>query len=192
MLARTTLCATLALAAPALAETAPTYLPTRDVSVSYHVESQETGSQDIRARWSSSLGRARLDGGPGYLLVDPSTRRTTMVMEQQHLMMDLPGGAARSFLPDAAARFTRGRTATVAGYRCTVWTVTSDQGGGTACLTDDGVILRGRGTDRQRHAGSIEATSVQYGAQPAGLFAVPEGMRKFTIPKNLGDLANIR
>ncbi len=172
-------------ASPALAEM-PRYLPLRDVAVAYHA-STDKGDTDALARWSSTLGLARVEGGPGYALVNPRTGRTTLVLEQQHFMVDLANSDrnAQAYLPGPGARFTRGGTDTVAGYACTNWTVTTDKGRGVACLTDDGVVLRAKGIDNRGHNGMVEATSVTYAAQPDNLFKPPAGTGKLQIPRDI-------
>lgn len=133
------------------------------------------------ARWSALAGRARIDAGPLYVLADAKALRVTLVM--QNFALQLPQGA-KSFvyLPDAGTRFVRGNTATVAGYRCTNWTVSNSRGNGAACITDDGVILRGTGADKNGHVGEIEAVSVRYDPQPPSLFQVPRGAVTLQAP----------
>ena len=188
MPARSTLAALAFMASslPALAET-PRYLPNRDVAVAYRTHAEKGGTEAL-ARWSSALGLARIEGGPGYALVNPRTGQTTLVMEPQHIIVDLSntGANAQAYLPGPGARFTRGGTDTVAGYACTNWAVATDKGHGAACLTDDGVVLRARGVDNNGHDGMVEATSVTYAAQPDSLFRPPAGASKLQIP---GDLA---
>ena len=95
--------------------------------------------------------------------------------------MELPAGEsfARGFLLNDSMIFTRRGTETIAGLKCTVWDISARDGGGSACMTDDGVMLRGRGTDGK---GGIEATSVKYGTQPAALFKPPAGYSKLDVP----------
>ncbi len=168
-----------------MAET-PRYLPLHDVAVAYHATTDKGGT-DALARWSSALGLARIEGGPGYALVDPRTGRTTLVMEQQHFMVDLANTdtGAQTYLPGPGARFTRGTMDTVAGYACTNWNVVTGKGSGTACLTADGVVLRARGIDNRGRNGTVEATSVTYAAQPESLFRPPAGTSKLQIPRDI-------
>ncbi len=175
--------ALLASASPALSET-PRYLPTRDVAVAYHA-SGEKGGTDALARWSSALGLARIEGGPGYVLANPRSGKASLVLEQQHVMVDLPDANAKAYLPGPGARFTRGSTDSVAGYICTNWTVVTDKGKGVACLTDDGLVLRASGTDNNGHRGMVEATSVTYAPQPDSLFKPPADTGKLQIPRDL-------
>ena len=158
---------------PASGQTIPTYLPTRDVAVTYHVGSPQGGAQDLQAAWSSRLGRGRIEVGPVVLLVDAQARTAKLVMEQAGVVLDLPSANVDAYLPGAGTTFVRGDAGMVAGLRCTNWRAQSARGSGTACLTDDGVLLRGTGLDRNGHGGTIEATSVTYGAQPPALFQPP-------------------
>ena len=175
-------------AATARAGEVPTYLPNRDVAVTYRIGGKQPGPQDIRVLWSSELGRARIEVGPGFLLADARTRKVVAVMEQAKMALELPTGSADSYLPGPGTRFTRDGSTTVAGHRCTTWEASSDRGSGTACLTDDGVLLRGTGVDRNGRGGSIEATEVDYAAQPDDLFRVPDGFQTLSLPSKLGKL----
>lgn len=164
-----------------LAQTVPAYLPTRDVAVTYQVRSKDRGQENVVARWSAFAEKARIEAGPIYVLADPRTRQATLVMQSFALRLP-PGDRTFAYLPDEGTRFVRGPAASVAGYRCTNWTVSSSHGSGTACITDDGVILRGTAADRNGHGGAIEAVSVSYGPQPPALFEVPQGAMSLQAP----------
>jgi hypothetical protein len=66
---------------------------------------------------------------------------------------------------------------TVAGVVCTVWDVRGPRGGGTACITADGLLLRVQGS-QPGEAPAMEAVSVAYGPQPADLFTLPAGLHQ--------------
>ena len=177
--------ALLASASPALSEV-PRYIPIHDVAVAYHA-SGEKGGVDALARWSSTLGLARIEGGPGYVLANPRTGQASLVLEQQHFMVDLSNtdANAKTYLPGPGAKFTRGSMDTIAGHACTNWNITTDRGKGVACLTDDGLVLRANGTDNNGHRGMVEATSVTYAAQPNSLFKPPADTGKLQIPRDI-------
>ena len=181
----------LGVAGAAAAQERPPTSPTRDVMVSYRATAPVQGSQrqqDIRVAITAGGQLMRVDGigalpgGAGdYLIVDRRARRMTRVMPQDQRYMELPAGDAfsRGFLLSDTMTFTKRGTETVAGLKCTVWDISARDGGGSACITDDGVMLRGRGTDGK---GGIEATSVKYGTQPAALFKPPTGFSKLDVP----------
>ena len=177
----------LACAWPALAQNRPPTAPTRDVLVTYRATGPgQAQPQDIRVAFTASGNLMRVEGmgGPGggaYVVVDWTTRRMVMVMPQDRRYMEMPANDAftHGFILNDSMTFARRGSETVAGLKCTLWEVTSKEGAGTACMTDDGVLLRGRGNDGK---GGIEATSVKYGPQPAALFKPPADYSKLEMP----------
>ncbi|MCX7685923.1 MAG: DUF4412 domain-containing protein [Acetobacteraceae bacterium] len=179
------LAAALALAAPAVAaaQTAPQVTPTRDVAVTYRV-SGAGPVQSMRWSWlvSEQLMRLDMPGGPGWMLINTREDTAFVVMEQQRMVMRVPREQAAMLGPNALrenTRFTRLGSATVAGLACTTWRVESPQGEGEACITEDGVLLRGRGRGGQ---GDLEATEVRYGRPDPAMFRLPEGLRVVELP----------
>ena len=71
------------------------------------------------------------------------------------------------------ARFERHGRSVVAGLACVDWTAVSPRGEAAACITEDGVILRGTASDVHGHLGSVQASSVQYGRLAQELFVLP-------------------
>lgn len=176
------------LAGAASAQEVPRYVPTRDVAVTYAVHSDQPGVPPSVLVRISSAGRMRIDAGEsGYVLYDASTNKARWVIPQATMFVDLPvrGSLVGQFAPQSGAQFTRAGGQTVAGLRCTDWRVTSPRGRGNACVTTDGVILRGDGTDTKGHGGTIEATNVAYAEQPASLFETPPGFQHMSLPKGL-------
>ncbi|MFN6955215.1 MAG: hypothetical protein ACK4PG_10520 [Acetobacteraceae bacterium] len=176
----------LALAAPAIAQTAPQVTPTRDVTVTYRV----TGAGPVQTmRWSwltgQQLMRMDVEGNPGWLLINLRDESALVVMDQQRMAMRVPREQAAMLGPNALrdqARFTRTGTATVAGVAYTMWRIEEPQGDGEACITGGGVLPRGRGRAGQ---GDLEATEVRYGAQDAARFRVPDGVRVMDLPQGM-------
>ena len=177
-------------AATAAAQERPPTSPTRDVLVSYRATAPVQGAQrqqDIRVAITAGGQLMRVDGigtpagANDYIIVDRRARRMTRVMPQDRRYMELPVGESfsRGFLLNDAMAFTKRGTETIAGLKCTVWDISARDGGGSACMTDDGVMLRGRGTDGK---GGIEATSVKYGTQPGALFKPPADYSKLDVP----------
>lgn len=181
----------------ALAQDRPTILPTRDVVVSYRASGPVQGrqqQQDLRVAFTEKGRLMRVEGIQGaagggraagsFVIVDHRTQRMTMVLAQDRRFIEMPVNNAfsRGFLLTEGMRFIRRGTEAVAGLKCTVWDITSSDGNGNACLTEDGVMLRGNGLDGK---GAIIANSVTYGPQPAALFKPPADYQKLEMPPGL-------
>ncbi len=176
-------------AGTAMAQPRPTYLPTRDVTVTYSYSGTgRTAHAPNTMRIAIAAGgtRARIEpeGLPGYMIMDRAHNHLTMVMAAQRMYLDMPGAMDRAneYLLDDRMRFTRDGSDTVAGYRCTIWHMTSDHGSGTGCITDDGVILSGESTSKDGSTAHVVATAVAYGPLDDGLFAPPVGFQRLEIP----------
>jgi hypothetical protein len=183
------LAAALALGIPALAaaQPAPQVTPTRDVAVTYRI-SGAGPVQSMRWSWlvSEQLMRMDMEGNPGWVLINLREESALIVIEPQRMAMRVPREQAALLGPNAMreqARFTRLGTATVAGVPCTTWRVEARQGAGEACITEDGVLLRGRGRVGQ---GDLEAIEVRYAPQDRARFRVPEGLQVMDMPSGLG------
>lgn len=186
---RQTLAAVLIAALPvaAQAQDRPQIFPTRDVAVTYRVTGRGPAA-DITMLWSAAqrMMRMNMPQGAGYVVADHQGQRGFAVMEQMRVIMDVPmaqaGGMQREF---ENARFTRGGTAKVAGLDCTVWRYQSASSQGEACITGDGVMLRGNGAS-QGQAGQMEAVRVVYAPQDASLFRRPQGYQTMQMPQGVG------
>lgn len=175
--------------APALAQDRPANLyPTRDVAITYKLLGAPAGQgvpQEIGIAYLAAERKMRLDMGaviPGmnaWGLTDMASGRTDVVMENMRAVMANPGGAdvARGLRLAETARMTRADTATVAGLRCTNWRYDNEGQRGTACLTDDGVMLRASNEQGQ----GMEATRVTYAAQDPTRFRVPTGYQQMDM-----------
>ncbi len=170
-------------AAPALAEDRPLIRPSRDVTVEYRSSGMRQGqptSHDVTMRFASKSGRIRIDGpnGRGYAILDLDAGRMTVVLEERRMYLERPADPGMTALFQAAnTAFTRTGTDTVAGLACTTYDATVSEHRGQVCLTDDGVLLRARSEDPDRHR-DLEALNVTYGDQPAALFEAPAGFQK--------------
>jgi hypothetical protein len=185
----------LATSSAALAQDRPPVAPTRDVMVSYRATAPAQagaqvpqGAQDIRVATTQGGRLLRVEGvgaGGAYVIVDRTTQRMVMVMPQDRRYVEMPASDAfaRGFVLNESMTFVKRGAETVAGLKCTLWEVTSREGAGTACVTDDGVLLRGRGSDGK---GGIEATSVKYGPQAAALFKPPADFSRLDVPPGMG------
>jgi hypothetical protein len=164
----------------------PVFPPSRDVAVTYRLSGQaEAGGTDpVTLDYSAGLQKLRADlGASRDVIVDLRDKSLAVLLPQQHLAIKT--GAGREIdrlmtLPDTAAMHRAGADR-VAGYACTIWRVTTKDLNGTLCITDDGVPLRGHGTDAKNRSSGFEATQVVYGPQPADLFEVPAGLRQMDM-----------
>jgi hypothetical protein len=178
--------ATMLIALPAQAQDRPPLNPSRDATVTYTITGanpQGGGPPIITMAYQASTQMRRMDmGGMGYMVVDQRNNRAFMVMEAQRMIMDVPTAQAQQMqaIPENAT-FARSGTATVAGHRCTIWTMRSPEGQGTACITDDGVMLRTEGTIGGR-SGGMEATQLSLAPIDPARFRRPEGYQTMQVP----------
>jgi hypothetical protein len=181
--------AALAAAAPALADDHPLLRPARDVAVEYRTSGMPPGAaaepgKAVTMRFASKTGRIRIDGpnGRGYAIVDVDAARMTVIMAERSLYMERPADPGMLAMFQATnAAFRKTGTDTIAGVGCTTYDATINDHNGQVCLTGDGVLLRARSDDADRHR-EFEALKVTYGDQPAALFEVPAGFQKMDIP----------
>jgi hypothetical protein len=179
----------------ARAQDYPNIEPSRDVSVTYDLQSTAAGPMRIEAFASpeAEVLRLQLASGSDYLLLDRATERVILVSPDKGLVFAVPsnGMLHRRLGPDSGLRFARAGHRTVAGVGCTVWTVRGPGGHGDACVTHDGVVLDGEGQgDKpddhgQIPSGRLVATSVTYAALPASLFVAPPGLQEVDLPPSL-------
>jgi Domain of unknown function (DUF4412) len=175
---------------PAAGQERPIMRPTRDVAVVYHVQaagpSGEPETRTVQMYWTGQGTRLRLqtDGQPGFGLVDYAAGRMTMVMlpQKAYAVVTFDADHAPGLNIPPGAVINRSGSDTVAGVACTEWTLQGPQGGGTACITKDGLMLRVRGAQPGEPAAMV-AVSVAYGPQPAGLFTLPAGLHEVAPPQ---------
>ena len=176
------LLATAAMPMLALAQERPPEAPTRDVAITYRLLGPHPGTMQMRVQAGTGLTRMDNPDHHGYGIVDRTRQQMTMVMTEEHsyMVMTSPPGAPRTPELDPTARFTRHGTDTVAGLSCTVWDYTSRHSSGSACVTDDGVMLRTRDNASQL---GMEAIEVTYAAQPDADFHPPAGFTQMQMPQ---------
>lgn len=187
----------------ALAEDRPVNLwPTRDVELVYsftidpgawraHTEGKgPLPSVTVHVKKGGNLIRVDVglaDPG-GYIVMDLSKRRATLVRPSQRMYMGITVDSALDWLqmqgiqrPDIPRsdqmQFSRKGELVMLSYHCTVWEVQANQFAARACLTDDGLLLRGEGRfdlgNNNRGWGIIDAVSVTFAPQPDKLFEPP-------------------
>lgn len=174
-------------AAPALADDHPPFMPTRDVSVTYSLSNTRPGApREARMSYLASAGKMRLEaaGQPGYVIIDRPNGRMILVMSNQHLYTEMPikSDLASGFLLNDQMKFRRVGSDTIAGIPCTEWEVQAPQASGVVCVTNDGVLLAGHGSDKDGTSAALKATAVSFKSEPPQFFAPPPGYQKVTLP----------
>lgn len=179
----------LAAAAPAR----PLFAPTRDVRVTYRLESPDTQApygqttNELILRATAGGQKLRLDrpGSGAYLLIDPVAKSATMVDPKIRAFMTVPLNpkvAQGLLLLDPGETYRRIGNTMMAGHPCTIWAVGQNGGEGLACVTRDGVILNrieGAAAKRTR----MTATQVTFAAQPKALFVPPQGFQDLSLER---------
>ncbi len=164
----------------------PLLAPTRDVVVDYTVHPRDHADLAVQVSVQAGGAHLRITSAelPTAFLVDRPAHVATILLPFLKLYATVGIGQddpQETVLRNA--RFERHGRAVVAGLACTEWTAASARGQAAACITDDGVILRGTAADAHGRLGAVQATMVQYGALPDSLFRRPEDYRNAgTLP----------
>ncbi|MEP7051562.1 MAG: DUF4412 domain-containing protein [Pseudomonadota bacterium] len=163
--------------------------------------------------------------GKAYVLVTPADKKLYAVMDakKQAVLVDLDKlaaqakafGAARAPAGGKATppQVTKtGKTDTVAGYKCEIWSITSAQSAGDLCIAEQGTSwfrlplsgmpaeyawaseiadgkhfpLRFVATEKGTEQGRVEVTSIERKTLPADQFAVPSGYAVLNLEQMLG------
>ena len=129
----------------------------------------------MQMSWLVAEQRVRIviTGSPGVMLVDARGRKGFIVMDDQKAAMEMPHSdipVPTGQIPEGA-KMTKGKTETVAGHSCTVWSVEYKGVRSRSCVTSDGVMLR---SGPEGGPPGLEATKVIYGTQEPALFRVPD------------------
>ena len=181
---RTVLIALL-LAAPAVAQDKPPLHPTRDATIDYRMEGGRGGPKTMRMYVTAGGTRTRMEPSEGNvaIVVDRAAGKMMIVMLDQRKFMERPVGAGMpgGFDLPGGANFARKGSDTVAGLSCTIWEGNNDRHS-TACVTDDGLILRGESQAPSGERTGLVATSVTVGPVSPELFKPPAGFTAFERP----------
>ena len=181
----------------------PPLEPVRDVTVTYRVvrAAVEGGPAKLVIKRDASGTFTRIDSfifadarSPYEgVIFDAKSNRILALLYARQLVLDSPGNAFA--LPGISLSvdmgFRREGTKTILGMPCTEWSVTPpkpDPAKGdpakvdpaklepwTACVTEDGVLLRSASPTRE-----LEALSVSYDKLPAAAFAPPPDLKRMT------------
>ena len=169
----------------------PMLLPAYDMVGVYRVTPSGRASTTWRVQYSAELKRVRMtslgDGALGaVILLDLRRLTAEMIIPQMHAVVSIPeiAVAMHHALAGNRLRFTALGHRMIAGHHCTRYLVLRRSAEGTACLTRDGVLLGGEGTDAQ---GSVRvvALHVREAVQPPNLFRLPSGYSRINLPPEL-------
>lgn len=171
----------------AVAQDKPLLAPSRDVAVTYRVNgaSRTSGAAVIKLTYADQDQKVRLDlfafaGATtpfGSLIYDQPDNRVLSLDGGHNAYYVLPatGRVNPGLMLGASMQYKQQGTATIAGLQCTdwqVWNGTEDIG--SACVTSDGVVLRGNHV--KPAPSGLEAIAVVYGTPPPGVFQPDPGM----------------
>jgi hypothetical protein len=184
-------CASCALlgSGPAFAEPRPLLVPTRDVTVQYQVTPHDHGALDVRVAVKAGGTRLRItsDTLPTTVLVNRDTEKAAVMLPLLRAYSDIKIG---KYDPEntvlKGATFSRGGHDRVAGHECTAWHAISGDGSADACITGDGVILRGALRSNKRgEEVTLVASRVDYAPVPDADFAVPPDFQRSPFKLNV-------
>ncbi|MBU6447993.1 MAG: hypothetical protein KGQ26_00055 [Rhodospirillales bacterium] len=176
--------AALAALTPALAKAAPSFLPTRDVTVNYTLSSPAQAAGAYQLSYNAAQQLARVDGPNGYyILANLPAAQAQIVLPALHAIVQAPDFSALTAEIYQAdnAKFTPIGTGQYAGLECRKYLVTDQHGTAHACITPDGVVLHFTGQNAQGGT-DVTATSVTFAPQAPGLFAAPPGYAPLNLP----------
>jgi hypothetical protein len=173
-------------AAPALAgpyaDPAPRLVPDRDVTIEYVVSPQGRPPVDVEVAVAAGgrLLHITSQDLPTTILVNRDTETASILLPLLRVYADVRIGKydpEHTILHDAS--FSRAGDRTINGRRCTEWRALSHDGQAAACITPDGVILRGvASSDRKGELGRVEARRIVYGPLSPEMFQIPPHFQK--------------
>ena len=164
------------IATPAAAA-APRIVPIRDVTVTYNVRPRDHAPIDVRVSIEAGGARLRItaENLPTAFLIDRPSHMATILLPMFKMFTTVPLGQDDPEQMLQNAQFERHGREMLAGRECTDWTADSDRGHASACITEDGVILRAAAQNHHGDIGSVLASTVEYGRLPSALFERPAG-----------------
>jgi hypothetical protein len=149
--------------------------------------------------------------GGGAFIMNMSTQTSTVLMDQQHMYMELPQQAAAQRNPYAYTFFRTGDV----DAACSDW-ASQPRNNGSKCRKVGSDTVNGRSTIKyesinakgetsnfwidpklrfpvkwQGKDGSWELRDIQEGSQPSSLFEVPADYKKFDMP-NMGNMGGMQ
>jgi hypothetical protein len=155
----------------------PRIVPTRDVTVTYNVRPRDHAPIEVRVSIEAGGARLRItaENLPTAFLVDRRSHMATILLPMLKMFTTVPLGQDDPEAMLQNAQYERHGREMLAGRSCTDWTADSERGHASACITEDGVILRADAQNHHGEIGSVLASTVQYGRLPPSLFDRPAG-----------------
>jgi hypothetical protein len=157
-------------------------VPDRDVTVEYRVTPEGRPPVDVTVAVAAGGRRLHIvsEDLPTTILVDRDRETASILLPLLRVYADLRIGR---YDPEQTilrgASFTRDGERFMDGRRCTAWRAVSHDGQAQACITPDGVIVRGSATsNRTGDLGTLQARRITYGALSPALFRVPPNFQK--------------
>lgn len=169
----------------------PPLAPARPVAVTYSVTGPPSGPGKIGVTYDQDAKRVRMDfyravgsRTPEASLIFDTTndRAVTLIPGRKAYMQRTTQGLANPglFLTPTLTYAKQG-TEHFAGLTCTDWSIRKDETQASACITDDGVILKASGAGKG--AQNLTAIAITYGPPPAGTFSIPGNYVLVTPPE---------
>jgi hypothetical protein len=169
---------------PRAEEQQPQRMPTRDVDITYDVTRPQRPQIYERVRWLASQHLERVDSpGKWTSIFDRDGNEITLLNGASHTFRKLEGGPRQQIEPEQGTLLKRDGEFVIAGLRCIDWSWTEDIETRTACITNDGVLLRLVVDGKTM----IEARSVSYHQQLPELFEVPSNYAPALAPEGSSD-----
>jgi hypothetical protein len=164
----------------------PLLVPDRDVTVEYQVIPQDHAPVEVRVAISAGGRFLHITSPdlPTTILVNRNTEMAAILLPVLRMYADI---RIARYDPEQTilrgASFTRGSDRVLGGRRCTDWRAVSHDGHAEACISPDGVILRGTAaSDRKGALGAIRAGRVVYGPLAPEMFRIPADFQKSPVP----------
>ncbi|HME26245.1 MAG TPA: hypothetical protein VKI44_33780 [Acetobacteraceae bacterium] len=163
-------------------------LPKSDVVVTYRFDNGPlNGPHKLQVSYSQAGERVRLDffrwmeakvPYKSVIFDRPGNRHIAVYPERKAYTEDPAGDENPGAVLRADVMFSRQGRDMVAHAPCTEWRIETPgkDFGDTACVTDDGIVLRMAST--KPSVASMIATTIHYGTPPDGIFIPPEGFRR--------------
>lgn len=170
----------------------PLFMPTRDVTVVYAVQPENSPLVQTRKIYFSGGGKLLRIDGPndiGMTIVNSETKTAIVIANKPRIYTVVPSKSDKSGLfLDGNMKFVKKGTERIAGILCRKWKATGTKGDSEVCITDDGVLLKQDGADPDGQEGKTQAISVNYDALPISIFQVPVGFQQVKLPENKKDM----
>ncbi|HYG91076.1 MAG TPA: hypothetical protein VD978_33020 [Azospirillum sp.] len=171
-------------------------IPTPKVDYSAQVRLAEM-EKPVTMRHKDGVMRMEMDmeGEPAVFLFDTRKGTGTMLLGGEDGKMAMEVGAAggpvrlpKAGSKDGTADARKTGTDRVAGHACNVWSYTdpATKATDTACITDDGILLRSTATVDGKRTTVLEAISLDRKTQAAALFTVPTDYQRVSVPAMSG------